>query len=267
MTTLPALDANKTLRPGLLVALSTRVAGNVKHFRKVIDEERIDDNGTATKKWETEKTIQDAAEQKAAEKVRTAARYAVARICAKTAFGLLCPEADADVLRGALAEAQKLVNAFNETATVTRVVFVPLTGRVAADDVEAVKAINKEIRTLVSVMEEGVRNLDVKKIRDAADEARELGQMLNPDAQARITVAIEAARATARAITKAGENVAQEIDMRAVRALTEVRTAFLDLDETGDVAKPFEQGRAVDLGTNEKVLAAGPAVGRGLDLS
>lgn len=264
--TLPALDANKTLRPGVLVALSTRVAGNVKHRRKVIKEESIDENGTATKEWETRKTVLDAAEQKAAEKVRSQARYLVARVCANTAFGLLCPEVDADRLKAALKEAQQVVEAFNESAEVTRVIFVPLTGRVAADDVEAVKAINKEIRTLVSVMEEGVRNLDVKKIRAAADEARELGQMLNPDAQARITVAIEAARSTARAIVKAGESVAQEIDTRAIRALTEVRTAFLDLDDTRDVATPFEQGRAVDLGGDDKakVLAASPQ--RSLDL-
>lgn len=258
MTT--ALDTSKTLRPGLLVALNTRVAGNTKYQKQVLESAKIDAEGTLRAAWKTDKTVLDAAEQKAAEQVRGKARNIVASVCAKTAFGYLCPEANAEQLRAALKEAQAMVEAFNDTATVTRVAFIPLTGRVAPDDVEAVKAINKEVRSLVSIMEEGVRNLDVKKIRDAADEARQLGQMLNPDAQARITIAIDAARNTAKAIVKAGEQAAQAIDQRAIRALTEVRTAFLDLEPAGEVFTPTTQGRAVDLGETKKdVTSAAPA--------
>lgn len=255
---LPSLDTSKTLRPGLLVALNTRVAGNTTYRKEVLEETKIDATGTLTAAWKTDKKVLDAAEQEAAEKVRGRARNIVASVCAKTAFGYLCPEANADQLRVALKEAQALVEQFNEGARVTRVAFIPLTGRVAPDDVEAVKAINKEVRSLVSIMEEGVRNLDVKKIRDAADEARQLGQMLNPDAQARITIAIEAARATAKAIVKAGTTAAQEIDNRAIRSLTEVRTAFLDLDDAREVGTPMTEGRAVDL-RDETQTAAKPA--------
>lgn len=258
---LPSLDTSKTLRPGLLVALNTRVAGNTKYRKEVLEKAQIDAKGTLTAAWKTDKTVLDAAEQEAAEKIRGRARNLVASVCAKTAFGYLCPEANEAELRAAIKEAQTLVETFNDGATVTRVAFIPLTGRVAPDDVEAVKAINKEVRSLVAIMEEGVRNLDVKKIRDAADEARQLGQMLNPDAQARITIAIEAARTTAKAIVKAGETAAVEIDNKTIRALTEVRTAFLDLDDAGEIAKPFEQGRAVDLGGDDakgkKAVTAG----------
>lgn len=254
-----AIDTTKTLRPGLLVALSTRVAGNVRYGKRVLEAERIDEDGTLTAKWETDKLVKDAAEQKAAEKVRSTARTIVSGVCAKTAFGYLCPESNEAELRAAIKEAQAVVDKFNESATVTRVSFIPFTGRVAADDVEAVKRINAEVRSLVEVMEEGVRKLDVKKIRDAAEEARQIGQMLTPDAQARITVAIEAARKAATAINKAGTTAAQEIDLIAIRKLTEVRTAFLDLDTAGEIAKPFVEGRAVDFepeGEKAKVAAA-----------
>lgn len=248
MTT--ALDTSKTLRPGLLVALNTRVAGNTKYQKQVLESAKIDAEGTLRAAWKTDKTVLDAAEQKAAEQVRGKARNIVASVCAKTAFGYLCPEANAEQLRTALKEAQALVDTFNDSASVTRVAFIPLTGRVAPDDEEAVKAINKEVRSLVSIMEEGVRNLDVKKIRDAADEARQLGQMLNPEAQARITIAIEAARTTAKAIKKAGLQAAQEIDQRAIRALTEVRTAFIDFEAPREGFTPTNEGRAVDLTEN-----------------
>jgi hypothetical protein len=268
------LDTTKTLRPGILVSLNTHVAGNASYKREVIEAEAIDANGTLTEKFVTDKKILDAAEQEAACQTRDKARNIVARVCAKTAFGYLCPEANDAELRVAIKEAQVLVDTFNETAKVTRVAFFPLTGRVAADDEEAVKRINKEVRSLVAVMEDGVRNLDVKKIREAADEARQLGQMLNPDAQARITIAIEAARTAARAIKKAGETAAQEIDTKAIRAMTEVRTAFLDMDPATDVATPGSTGRAVDFtptGGNDtdstgKKLAVPAAVARQMDI-
>ena len=122
-----------------------------------------------------------------------------------------------------------------------------LTGRIAPDDVEAVKAINSEVRDLLADMEQGVRNIDVKTIRDAATRAKSLGSMLTPDASARITLAVEAARAAAKKIVQAGEAAAQEIDTRAINAITESRTAFLDMDEAKPVAAAKASGRAVDL--------------------
>lgn len=259
----PVLDTSKTLRPGLLVALKTSIAGNVKYRKAVLEAEEIDASGTLTAKWETEKTVVDAAEQEAAAQARNKARNVVASVCAVTAFGYLCPEAAEDKLKGALKEANRVVEAFNDTAKLTRVYFYAITGRVAPDDVEAVKAINAEVRTLLAEMEKGVATCDVKVIRKAATEAKQLGEMLSADAQGRITYAIEAARTAARQIVKAGETAALEVDRATIAKLTECRTAFLDLDDAGEIATPFEQGRAVDLDSDEptgsKVLAASGA--------
>jgi len=140
----------------------------------------------------------------------------------------------------------RLTEEFNATAKLTRVRVYVIAGRIAPDDVEAVRAINGEVRDLLTDMAEGVRNLDVKTVRDAADRARDIGRMLAPDAQARIQAAIDAARSAARQIVKAGEQAAQEIDQRTIRRITEARAAFLDLEPAAEVAAPVAEARVLD---------------------
>ena len=161
-----------------------------------------------------------------------------------------CPEADREKLDNAIAEARRVVNAFNATkASLTRVTVNILVGRVAADDVEAVHAmINPEITDLLDRMERGVRNTDVKTIRDAADAARAMATMLSPEASARAVAAVEAARSAARAIVRAGESAAVEVDKVALETIRTSRMAFLDTDSPIEpVQAPVTQGRAIDL--------------------
>lgn len=256
----------QTLRPGLLVALKTSVTGNVSYNKVDLETGRILESGEHVAKWEQTRTIADAAEHERATKARGVARRMIESVCTKSAFGLLCPETDADVLTKAIKDARDVVEVFNGTATLSRVAIYVISGRVASDDVEAVKAINSEVRELLSEMQAGVETLNVQQIRAAATKAKEIGGMLTPDAQARITVAIEAARKTAREIVSAGETAAGEIDRRVIRTLTEARTAFLDLDEVGDVAQTFIPGRAVDLTPEAEKGAVAPIAARGLDL-
>lgn len=249
-----------TLRPGLLVGLSISISGNVKYLKNTLESDHITDSGSRKAKWETERTVIDPKEHEAATKVRSKARTIISGVCSLTAFGLLCPESAAEDLRKAMADARKLCDDFNSTSKLTRVYFYAITGRIAPDDVEAVRAINAEVRALLSEMEEGVTKLDVKAVRDAAGRARQLGSMLSPDAQARITVAIEAARSTARKIVAAGEQAAVEIDRRTIATLAEARTAFLDLDPQGEIIAPTVEGRALDFAPiGDKGVSAAPA--------
>ena len=71
-----------------------------------------------------------------------------------------------------------------------------------------------------------MKNLDVKSIREAANKAKQVGQMLAPDAAVRVQLAIDAARDSARRWSGC-EQAAAEIDLRAIRTVTESRTAFL----------------------------------------
>lgn len=236
-----------TLRPGLLVGLKTSVSGNVHYAKRVVEADHVTGDGARKARWETERTITDPEEHERAGKVRNKARALIAGVCANSAFGLLCPETARENLGRAVAEARKLADDFNATAQLTRVTINVIAGRIAADDVEAVRAINSELRDLLESMEDGVRNLDAKAVRDAASRARSLGAMLSPNAQARVRTAIDAARAAATKIVKAGEQSAQEIDLQAVRTITEARTAFLDLDPEVELKAPTFEARALDL--------------------
>lgn len=238
---------SSTLRPGLLVSLKTSIAGNVRYTKIELEADHKTESGERKARWETQRLITDPDEHEAARKVRSRASSLIRGSCAHSAFGLLCPEDKADVLDKAVAEARALADEFNKSARLSRVYLYVIAGRIASDDVEAVKAINSEVRDLLDEMKEGVENLDVKAIRDAAGRAKSLGSMLSPDAAARIQIAIDTARATAKKIVQAGEEGAAEIDRAAIKKITESRTAFLDLDGGGDISTPRATGRALDL--------------------
>lgn len=236
-----------TLRPGLLVSLKTSVIGNISYEKRTTEAETTTDAGALRAAWETVRTIDDPKEHEAAGKARSKAASLVRAVCARSAFGLLCPEARSEALANAMEEARKVANAFNATAKLSRVSVYIITGRIAPDDVEAVKAINSEIAELLARMAEGVKTLDTEAIRDAASRAREMGTMLPPETASRVQAAVDAARIAARKIVKAGTAAAQEIDAATIRQITEARTAFLDLDGDDNVAAPTEEGRAIDL--------------------
>lgn len=238
--------ASTTLRPGLLVGMSTSIKGNVKYDKTVIEDDHLTEDGVRKAVWETKRTVIDPDEQDRATKVRTKARGLVISVCSSTAFGYLCPESATLELDKSIADARKLCDEFNRSSQVSKIYFYAITGRIAPDDLQAVRAINAEVRSLLSDMEEGIKNLDVKAVRDAADRTKQLGSMLTPEAQARIQIVIEKARATATKIKAAGETAAVEIDRRTLLALAEARTAFLDLDEAGEIAAPVHEARAVD---------------------
>lgn len=237
-----------TLRPGFLVSLKTSLRGNVSYVSDIIESEHVTAEGSKRAKWETERTIADPAEFEAAKQAQQKARAAVSRVCAHSEFGLLCPESAAADLEAAVAQAQEIAAAFNASAKLTKVNVYVLTGRIAPDDIEAVRAINSEMRELLAEMQDGIKNLDVDAVRTAANKARRMASMLTPDAQARVRTAIDAARRTARLMVKAGEQAAQEIDRATLAAITDARTAFLDLDdEPAEVAAPRAEARAIDL--------------------
>lgn len=236
-----------TLRPGLLVSLKTSIVGNVRYAKVVLDADHETEDGALIARWETERTIADRKEHEEAVKVRAKARNQIAAVCAQSAFGLLCPEANAPILDAAVEEARKLAEEFNAKARLSRIHIYVIAGRIAADDVEAVRALRSEISDLLGTIETGLRQLDVKKVREAARRARDVGRILSPEAQERVQVAIVAAREAAKKIVQASEVGAAEIDLIAIEAVQKSRTAFLDLDAAAPVAVPVAEGRAVDL--------------------
>src|SRR6185369_16210882 len=168
-------------------------------------------------------------------------------ICTQSAFGLLCPENEGEKLEKAIVAARVTADEFNATAKLTRVSIYIMTGRIAPDDVEAIKAINSEVSELMERMQASIAKMDVKGIREAASKAKEIGSMLTADSQARVQIAVDTARAAATQIVKAGEVAGLEIDQIAIAKITEMRTAFLDLDGEGKpIQAPTASAAALD---------------------
>lgn len=237
-----------TIRPGLLVALKTTVSGNVHYHKQELGSS--EEGNAEIVRWETERTIKDPKEFKAAGQLRMKARGFILSVCARSSFGLLCPEDKASKLADAIKKAHELADAFNQKASVTRINVNVIAGRVASDDVEATRAINGEVRELLERMESGLKKMDVEVIRDAATRAKALQSIIAPEANDRLKIAIDVAREAARKLVKAGETAAREVDKEALKTLKASRTAFLDLDvPTQDAkVKPSKaKGRAVDL--------------------
>lgn len=245
-----------TLKPGLLVSLGTAIRGNVKYVKTDIEAEHITAEGEKRARWETERTISDPEEHERAKIARGKCRTVVTGVCAWSAFGLLCPDEKIPALEEAIVESRRIAEEFNATATLSRIRVSILAGRIASNDLEAVRAINSEVRDLLEDTQRGIRNADVKVIRDAANRLRGLGAMLSDDAKARTQVAIDAAREAARKIAKAGEQAAVEIDAQALETITRARTAFLDLDDAREIEAPQAEARAVDF----EPIAKAPAI-------
>jgi hypothetical protein len=238
----------RTLRPGLLVALNTSIKGNISYGTREIEGTHLNENGEQVARWETTRIIMDPEEHEQAWKVRIKARSLIKKVCAQSAFGLLCPEDRADELVAAIAEAREIVEEFNAQAMLTRLSVNVIFGRIAQDDVEAVRAISGELRDLIEDMQTGLTNLDVKRVRDAASKAKQVGEMLSPDARERLEEAIAVARKSARQIAKAGAEVAIEIDKVAIEEIDKARVSFLDIEENlPEIATPAMDARAMDL--------------------
>jgi hypothetical protein len=251
MTT-PVLKTS-TVRPGLLVIMKTSIIGNMKYTSATKENKTLEDGAKFTK-WEGTCTVADPAEQERASKVRSNASGYVISSCLYTGFGLLCPDDKVDAFREALAKARAEVDAFNETANYSYIKFYVMVGRIAANDMEAREAIASELGSLINTMETGVKNADVKVIRDAAYAARQLGGMLTDEMRESIKEVIDMARSAASKYAKAGEKAAKEIDLATVKELSKRRSAFLDLSGIEEVKAPVKGSkRAVELTMAESV--------------
>ena len=182
------------LRPGSIVVLKTRIEGGVSYSRTDLAAES-EGTGAAIERWETVKVTDDPEEHARAVKVRGKASNIIARICSKTAFGLLCSSQREGSLASAIDEARELIAASNATFNCTRLYLYVLQARIAETEGEAARAIASELRDILATMQEGIASADAVLVRKAANKAKQLGGMLDASAGAIVTRAIDEARA------------------------------------------------------------------------
>lgn len=237
----------KKIRPGILVSLKTHSSGNRSYQKREIEHAHITEGGVERARWDTTRIVFDPVEAKEAAQVASRARYLITRLCADTAHGPLCPVDRRDELKEAIAEARELVEDFNMKATFTRVDVNVICGEVIADDVDAARALFSETERFLAEMQDGLKELDVKKVRALCVKALDVGQMLSPEASAMAAVAVNAARAQCKKIVAAGEQVAIAIDQRTIDTIGLARNSFLDFGMDDDVEiEPTYTPRALD---------------------
>lgn len=249
-----------TLRPGLLVHVSTSIKGNVSYEKS--EETVTNARGVEISEWETTRYVKDPKEQKLATEIRSKARNLVVSVCAATEHGLLCPEDKRSELEEAYVKARQLCAEFNATAKNTRLKFNALAGIIEPNDRKAVRAINGEVRELLSEIQAGIDSLDVERIRDASSRVKKIGNMLAPDMQARINGAVTDIRSMAKKMLEAGEQAATQVDSAIINKLAAARTSFLDIEDGAEVQDAaITTGRTLDLAPHETPAApkAAPA--------
>lgn len=249
----------RTIRPGLLVSVHARQSGNRSYQKRDIERAHLTESGTERSSWATTKIVFDPAEAKLASQVANRARYLITRLCADTAHGPLCPLDRRNELKEAIAEARTLCAEFNDKAVFSRVEINVICGEVVADDVEAARALFSETEKFMAQMQDGLQNLDVKKVRAACAKLLDIGQMLSPEANADVAAAVNAARAAARKIVAAGEQAAIEIDQQAIAKIGVARSSFLDFGmSTDEVVIEHERfSRALDFESPAPVETVG----------
>lgn len=243
-------ERTRTLKPGILVALSTRISGGVSYSRVDLERGSELDNGAQRERWETTKTVEDPEELARATKVRSTISSMIRRLCIETAFGLICTKANEPALDEVIKRARTLAAEHNAGSPASRVALYVLKGEIASTDEEAARAIGEEVKDLIDAMSAGIEKLDPKAIRDAADRARKLGSVLDAAQEIVVSEAIKQARKAARTIVARVEKEAEDsaLVLKDIQrgAIEKARLAFLDLDPVQ--ATPNEALPAVDVG-------------------
>lgn len=228
------------LQPGILVSLRSSVSGGVSYDRTDLDADAPSNDGQATSRWETRKTVQDQAEHDRAMKVRGEAVSGIRKLCVVSSFGLICPTAREPELAAAIAAARTVADEFNATALYTRISIRALRGHIASTDEEAAAAIAEEVRDLVDSMSAGISGLDVERIREAASRAAKLEDLLVEEQAKVVSEAVKAARSAARQIVKRiqndGESAAVVLSDIKRGAIEQARLTFLDVEDAAPIA-------------------------------
>ena len=230
--------ATEVMVPGILVALKTSVNGGVQYQRKNIER---DEEGKIVR-WETTRFMEDPEERKKAGEIASKATRTVDKLCIRTTFGLLCrsdKEADLD---NAIVEARAMAQEFNAISQHTFIRINAIKGRIADNDEEAIRAILQESKDLLEQMDRGLSEGDVRILRDAANRARRLTEMMGEEAAGTVNEALvaarEAARKVVRAAKKEGDSVLAVVDQIDRDQFDKARFAFLDFADSQIASLP-----------------------------
>jgi hypothetical protein len=255
----------------VVIYLSTAIQGNVTYSVK--DLERRKANNQATAKWETTRRTKNLTEYELAYETRYRARALVTAMGARSVFGYVAPKERRDDAQAAIDEAEKMVRGFNSKANDTRIQFTATIMAVDASDEKFLRDLREEIRGLLDDMRQGARDLDAKKIREAANRLNALRDVMSKEGALSVKGSLDLARKAARGMTKlakAGKVAAIKVDREALKQIKATRDMFLDVnDEDFEVNATPAKGQAIDFDPDTTVASKKrtPKKASGIDLS
>ena len=232
------MENTETFRAGLSLALTVRISGGVEYKRNA-KTARVVSSGAKVEEWETEKTTANPEEWGEAVALRGDVRHQITRLCARTPLGdlLLIPPDRETAVREALDAARARVAAHNAVAEHHHLVMGCVLLRFVPEDEWTARSIRGEIFAVLTRMDQGIGSADAEAIREAADAARRVLPMLNPEAHVALEFAITQARAAAREITRrlkageAAEDVVGEIQEHAAGRIGDAMIFFAGTEE------------------------------------
>jgi hypothetical protein len=227
-------NATMTLKPGLLVSLKTTKRGGTEYDR--VDLSGKKDGQATIEEWKTTKRVADAKEDDRATKLRSKLAGLVRKVCAPSAFGLICPVSKEKELDEAIADAKAGAAKFNMEAKTVQIGIYALKGRIAETDQEAARAIKDELKDMLAEMQRAITGGAVDDAREAASKLLKMGMVLDETTQGKVKRAVEEvreiAKQTIKRVAEGGVTTAQAVAGIKFTATEEARFAFLDEGET-----------------------------------
>lgn len=226
------------LKPGSLVALSTRKdPPGVVYQRADLGEKDLP-GGAHEEKWQTTKVVSDPEEFRKAQEIQNKVRSLIrgATVYYPNFGVFICPDEDLPELDAAQTEAAQLVEAFNAEANTVKVQFSLLRGKIADSSKEAIQAVKGELAALLGMLQAAAKAGDVKGLRAAASEAVGLAKALAEDAPATgaLAEAVKTARALAREmvekVKQGAANLEDAVVEQRLAPIAAARAAFLAVD-------------------------------------
>lgn len=222
------------LKPGYMVALATKI-DPPPTYRKT-NEATDHASAVEVRSWEAEVTVQLPEEYDRAKKVRGRARSLMTGACIVTPFHvLMCPTDRVGQLDAAEAEARRIVEEFNASATFYRVDLQTFRGTVEEDSTRAAQAVGEEVRSLLDSMERSIRLGDVKAARDAAVQAKSISRLLEGAEAEKVSLAVRSLRQLAREVVDKVQGQAEEllevVTEERLRPIAAARMVFLDPEQ------------------------------------
>jgi len=205
-----------TVRPSAVLKSGWLVVADIHNHgcvsMKVSDRnEVVDVDRVLTGDWHTNKRIANVDEHKAVAKAVFDAKNGVKSLGYSVYAGTYVPMSRGAELQEAISAARTIINLHNSTSKFTSISGGFITFLLAGDEGSAANAIISSAQQTLNKMADAIERADVKALRDTMRGAAGIESMFEASTAGKLSSAMQAAKKTARAITRASKKAGEEL--------------------------------------------------------